>query len=254
MRPLLYKDAIFVSPHKFIGGPGANGVLVAKKRLFANAVPTNPGGGTVFFVTGDDHRYLNNREEREEGGTPDIIGAIRAGLVFALKRSVGAGAIELIEKAHATMAMKALAAHPNVCLLGSPSAPRLPIFSFLIRCPTNQASTQASQPADSKDAQPDVARFLHYNYTAALLNDLFGVQCRGGCQCAGPYGLELLGIDMSTARRFEDALIDKQECLRPGFARISLPYFLSSVEVRRERTPVPIARLGRSLLASRGVT
>jgi selenocysteine lyase/cysteine desulfurase len=168
VRALLYKDAVFLSPHKFIGGPGASGVLIAKKRLFANAVPSNPGGGTVFFVTGQDHRYLSNREEREEGGTPDIIGSVRAGLVLHLKRAVGAHTIESIEAKYTAMAIKALSAHPNIRLLGSLEAARLPIFSFLIRCPA--LASKLSGPEQLS------CRFLHFNFVCALLNDLFGVQ------------------------------------------------------------------------------
>ena len=79
-RALVYKDAVFISTHKMVGGPGTPGILIAKKRIFSNAVPNAPGGGTVFYVTAKDHRYLSNREEREEGGTPDILGSIRAGI------------------------------------------------------------------------------------------------------------------------------------------------------------------------------
>ena len=85
LNPYVYKDAIFMSPHKLPGGPGAPGILVAKRALFVNEVPSEPGGGTVFYVTSTDHRYLSNRVEREEGGTQDIVGSVRAGLAFQVK-------------------------------------------------------------------------------------------------------------------------------------------------------------------------
>ena len=90
---LIYKDAIFLSPHKFIGGPGTPGVLIAKKKLFRNQVPASPGGGTVAYVNPKEHRYLDDPEAREEGGTPAIIESIRAGMVFQLKEAVGTDVI-----------------------------------------------------------------------------------------------------------------------------------------------------------------
>lgn len=217
-RSLLYKDAVFLSPHKFIGGPGASGVLVAKKKLFNNAVPSTPGGGTVFYVTDKQHRYLSNREEREEGGTPDIMGSIRAGLAFHLKQRVGAENIMALEQAHTALAHKLLDQHPRICLLGNPDAPHLPILSFLIRAPSfvdvdvdvdllggGDSSSNSDDgavlvsgggPSDENANDDDTtptARFLHYNYVCALLNDLYGVQCRGGCMCAGPYAQVVVG-------------------------------------------------------------
>jgi len=81
-----YKDAIFLSPHKFVGGTGTSGLLIAKKSVFKNPVPGGCGGGTVLFVTRDTHLYLKDIEEREEGGTPAIVESIRAGMVFQLKQ------------------------------------------------------------------------------------------------------------------------------------------------------------------------
>ncbi|OQR94019.1 cysteine desulfurase [Thraustotheca clavata] len=214
MRPFAYKDGIFFSGHKFLGGPGSPGVLVLKKRLLGNAVPTNPGGGTVFYVTEDGHRYLSNRAEREEGGTPDTLGSIRLGLAFEVKHRIGTKYIIEREEANVVKVLKALENHSHVVLLGHHSdsvAPRrLPIFSFLIKCGD---------------------RFLHYNFVCALLNDLFGVQSRGGCQCAGPYGQRLLGISKQDQLAIEDALIDKIEVLRPGFSRVSFPYIMDDKDV-----------------------
>ena len=114
----MYKDAMFVSPHKLPGGPGSPGVLVAKRSLFQNDVPSTPGGGTVFFVTGADHRYLSNRVEREEGGTQDIVGSARAGLAFQVKAAVGPGLIARAESRLRDVLFGSLAANARIVLLG----------------------------------------------------------------------------------------------------------------------------------------
>ncbi len=200
------KDAVFFSPHKFIGGVETPGVLIVKKHLFLNEQkPEQPGGGTVFFVTDQDHRYLKKKYEREEGGTPSIVGSIRAGLVFQLKNAVGDDTIAKLEQDLCARAMSTFD-HPNIVLLGPRQVHKLPIFSFLIR---------------HNDS------FLHYGFVSVLLNDLFGIQSRGGCACAGPYGLRLLGIPYELAKQFENALLanEDNEFLRPGFTRINLNYF-----------------------------
>ncbi|KAL3661679.1 hypothetical protein V7S43_013438 [Phytophthora oleae] len=211
-RPFVYKDAVFMSGHKFIGGPGSPGVLIVKKRLLTNAVPTVPGGGTVFFVTENDHRYLSNRAEREEGGTPDILGSIRLGLAFELKQRVGTKNIMTLERRNVERVRESLQKNKNIVLLGRQDGDvdQIPVFSFLVRFGD---------------------RFLHYNFVCALLNDLFGIQTRGGCQCAGPYATRLLGLARRDVLALENALIAKKEMLRPGFTRMSFPYFMSSAEL-----------------------
>jgi selenocysteine lyase/cysteine desulfurase len=181
------KDAIFLSPHKFIGGPGTPGLLIAKRALFRNRVPTQPGGGTVSYVNPTEHRYVDDPTHREEGGTPAIIESIRAGLVFQLKEAVGPARIEALESAFLTRAVAAFAAHPALHVLGNPHARRLSIVSFLLRYVDPQA--------------PDREMYLHHNFVVALLNDLFGVQARGGCSCAGPYGHRLLASTSIGAMR-----------------------------------------------------
>lgn len=213
--PYVYKDAVFISPHKFVGGPGSTGVMIAKKRLFANSVPNRPGGGTVFFVTNNDHRYLSNRVEREEGGTPDIVGSIRAALVFQIRNELGSDAKELYALEHRVSqdVLSALKAISNVHVLAHDvDGPRLPIVSFVVR----HAKT---------------GRFLHHNFVSALLNDMYGIQARGGCACAGPYALRLLGVTPKNVRGLEHELLEKHELLRPGFSRISFPYFVPKEEI-----------------------
>lgn len=208
---LLHKDAIFISPHKFVGGPGTPGILVAKRRLFTNEVPTIPGGGTVSYVSSGGHRYRDDVEVREEGGTPAIIESIRAGLVFKLKEEVGHETIEVRERSFVTRAIAEWSKHPNIRILGNPQAWRLSIVSFVIE---------------------HRARALHHHFVVALLNDLFGIQARGGCSCAGPYGHRLLGIDLERSAAFECEILQGAEGLKPGWVRLSFNYFISETTFR----------------------
>eukprot|EP00537_Pseudo-nitzschia_pungens_P013687 CAMPEP_0172383022 /NCGR_PEP_ID=MMETSP1061-20121228/951_1 /TAXON_ID=37318 /ORGANISM="Pseudo-nitzschia pungens, Strain cf. pungens" /LENGTH=785 /DNA_ID=CAMNT_0013111125 /DNA_START=115 /DNA_END=2469 /DNA_ORIENTATION=- len=244
------KDAVFFSGHKLLGGGGGTpGVLIVKKRLVSSLNPPGQacGGGTVFYVTQDRHRFLSDRIERYEGGTPNVVGIWRLGLVWRLKLSlkIAAGKILSSEASQgetsnhrdlssllleydlnrARTIQERLKAIPNLVLLDgnfSPSARKLPIYSFLIRCGN---------------------RFLHYNYVCALLNDVFGIQSRGGCQCAGPYSQYLLGMnssDQSNGSCFggcgsneavEDWLVHtKDELMRPGATRLSLPSMGTTLE------------------------
>ncbi len=209
--PLAYKDAIFISPHKFIGGPGTPGVLVARRELFRNRVPSVPGGGTVAYVNPTEHRYLSDIEHREEGGTPAIVESIRAGLVFGLKEAVGADAIREREESFIRRAIDRWSRHPNIDILGNPALDRLSIVSFVVRHPG---------PAGS-------SRYLHHNFVVALLNDLFGIQSRGGCSCAGPYGHRLLGIDLERSHEFEREIARGSEGIKPGWVRVNFNYFIS---------------------------
>jgi selenocysteine lyase/cysteine desulfurase len=204
---LSYKDAVFISPHKFIGGPGTPGVLLVKRRLLTNRVPSVPGGGTVSYVSPEEHTYLADPTHREEGGTPAIIEAIRAGLVFHLKQAVGAKCIEKLEHGFVQRATENWAQNPNIQILGNRNAQRLSIVSFVIK------------------HGPD--RVLHHNFVVALLNDLFGIQARGGCSCAGPYGHRLLGIDLARSMKFHEAIDAGAEGIKPGWVRVNFNYFIS---------------------------
>jgi selenocysteine lyase/cysteine desulfurase len=203
--PLSYKDAVFLSPHKMIGGPGTPGVLVARRELFTNRVPAVPGGGTVAYVNPTEHRYLDDPEHREEGGTPDIVGSIRAGLVFALKEAVGSEVIREREESFIRRAITSWSTNPNTEILGNRDAERLSIVSFVVR---------------------HDGRYLHHNFVVALLNDLFGIQSRGGCSCAGPYGHRLLGIDLDTSHEFEREIAKGCEGIKPGWVRVNFNYFI----------------------------
>lgn len=237
------KDAIFLSPHKMIGGVGTPGVLIIKKHLVNQVnAPRRSGGGTVFYVTSEHHRFLGNRIERYEGGTPNVPGIIRVGLTFLTKRriekeykrlastqqtiSVAPKSVEEFDCAEDERISAYLAENAtSLVLLGKGTGSRnLPIFSFLVRFQN---------------------RFLHFNYVSAILNDLFGIQSRGGCMCSGPYAQSLLGLTYKNQegvdipndfnKDIEDALIkhkERAELLRPGFTRLSLPFKgLHSIEV-----------------------
>lgn len=209
---LLAKDAIMFSPHKFPGGPGTPGILMMKKSLIKNSVPSVPGGGTVFYVTADNHQYLENLEEREEGGTPDILGVIRAGLVFQLKAAIGTDEIRARERRMTNKFFDGIKNVPSIVPLGSTNHERVPIMTFMIKL-------------------KDTDKFLHFNYVSTLLSDLFGIQCRGGCLCAGPYGHKLLNIGPKAAGALQDELLNKTEILRPGYIRLSMNYYWSEEEV-----------------------
>ncbi|EFC48317.1 aminotransferase [Naegleria gruberi] len=221
--PIYHKDAIFISPHKFVGGPSTPGVLIAKRKLFKNAVPTRPGGGTVYFVDDRNHSYTTSIEEREEGGTPDIIGSIRCALVFKLKDTVGPSLISKLEDAYRDRAFETWSNNLNLIILGpgresieKGGVKKLAFFSFLVKHGNS---------------------FLHHSFVSLLLNDLFGVQTRGGCSCAGPLGMEILGITHEKAIELETALMESYETpislthLKPGWTRLNLNYFFDDETV-----------------------
>ncbi|VAX06590.1 Cysteine desulfurase, partial [hydrothermal vent metagenome] len=199
-------DALYISPHKFIGGPGTPGVLAIKRKLLTNRLPSLPGGGTVSYVSPEGHTYLPAGESKEEGGTPAIVESIRAGMVFQLKDAVGAETIERLEHDMVTRAIKRWSRHPNIHILGDLKAPRISMLSFLIM----------------RQGKP-----FHFGYINALLNDIFGIQARGGCSCAGPYGHELLNIDKNYSRTINNAVNAGYTILRPGWVRLNFNYFIS---------------------------
>jgi selenocysteine lyase/cysteine desulfurase len=209
--PTTAKDAIFLSPHKFVGGPSTPGVLVIRRELVTNTVPDVPGGGTVAYVNPDEHVYLSDPEVREEGGTPAIVDSIRAGLVFQLKEAVGVETIKTFEDHYLRRALEVWLEEPTMEILGNLDAERLSIVSFTLRSPSG--------------------RRLHHNFVVALLNDLYGIQSRGGCSCAGPYGHRLLGIDLETSHSFQHEISVGCEGIKPGWVRVNLNYFVDEPEV-----------------------
>jgi hypothetical protein len=187
-------------------------VLAVRRSLVTNTVPVVPGGGTVAYVNPSDHVYLRDVEHREEGGTPAIIESIRAGLVFQLKQAVGIDVIRAHEEHFVHRALSRWGANPAIEILGNPAAARLSIVSFVVR------SLEAGEPT---------GRYLHHNFVVSLLNDLFGIQARGGCSCAGPYGHRLLGIDLDHSHAFQREIGRGCEGIKPGWVRVNFNYFLS---------------------------
>jgi selenocysteine lyase/cysteine desulfurase len=200
------KDAVFLSPHKFVGGPGTPGVLVVKRRLLRNCVPSVPAGGTILYVTPRSHRYHPDPVVREEGGTPAIVESIRAGLVFALKERVGVAEIRRREHDFARRALASLGGNPNIEILGNTSVERLPIVSLGLRHPLG---------------------LLHQNFVVAVLSDLFGIQARSGCFCAGPYIHRLYSIDDRWSERMSTEAEKGHLGALLGFTRLSFNYFIS---------------------------
>ena len=182
-------------------------MLVVSRRLLTNSVPDVVGGGTVSYVNPQEHRYILDPAHREEGGTPAIVESIRAGLVFALKDAVGVATIRAHEEDFLRRAVTAWREHPAIEVLGNPDAERLSIVSFVVRRPGG--------------------RYLHHNLVVSILNDLFGIQSRGGCSCAGPYGHRLLGIDLERSHEFEREITGGCEGIKPGWVRINFNYFVS---------------------------
>jgi selenocysteine lyase/cysteine desulfurase len=204
-------DALFLSPHKFPGGPGTPGVLAVRRDLVRNPVPTVPGGGTISYVHGGGQHYLDDPAMREEGGTPAIVESIRAGLVFQLKSALDMAWVVEREREMARRVIASWQSNPAIEVLGDLRGDRLPIISFAVR--------------------PPGYRRLHHGFVVALLSDLFGVQCRGGCSCAGPYGHRLLGIDDARAREFAAQAVAGFLGVKPGWTRVSLSFAMSDTVV-----------------------
>jgi tRNA 2-thiocytidine biosynthesis protein TtcA len=247
-------DAIFFSMHKFVGGGGGGlpGVLVVKRKLLKNTTPNLPGGGTVFFVSDNgDAIYTGIDEEREEGGTPDVAGCARASLCMMLCKSVGWRVIQEREAAIANAARREWSLEPNIIVVGLNSIlghygqdtqqEAVPIISLFFK----------HQPSVA-NSSPETAGFaLHWGFVSAVLNDFFGIQCRGGCLCAGVFAQSLLGISHSESAELERALLSstKNELLRPGFVRISFSFYMSQAEVRYIIDAVKwVARYGHKIL------
>lgn len=204
-------DAIVTSPHKFTGGPGASGVMILRRDAVRRITPTWPGGGTVRFVSPQGHDYSTSLEAREEAGTPNVIGDIRAALAFVVKQVIGAETFATRHKALVAQAESVLRRHPRIDLLGPDLPDRLPILSFRLR-----------------DGQ---GGFVHQQLVTRLLSDLYGIQARGGCACAGPYVHDLLGIGPDASRVLRGAILSGDEMAKPGFTRLNLSVLMPADKV-----------------------
>jgi selenocysteine lyase/cysteine desulfurase len=211
-------DAIALSTHKFVGGPQSSGVLVAHRSLFRSRVPERPGGGTVDYVAGPARAsidYVARIEEREEGGTPAIVGDIRAGIAFLVKDMIGPARVLEHETRLAAHALERLGRHPRISVLGPRAVPRLAILSFNIEG-------------------------LHHDLVSVLLDHLFGIQNRAGCACAGPYGHRLLGIDSARSERYRREIARGNLGVKPGWVRLTLPYYASEEDIDYMLTAVEL--------------
>ncbi|KAM0910088.1 hypothetical protein ACQ4PT_014387 [Festuca glaucescens] len=236
-------DAVFLSPHKFVGGPGTPGILLMNKSLYklTSQPPSTCGGGTVAYVNGfneDDTLYYDDIEEREDAGTPPIVQKIRASLAFWVKEHVGYDTMGLRERVYSEMAMNRLAKNPNVRVLGNTRVDRLPIFSFLVYpAVVKQSLFNGFDEAGSDEIVTENMRSskqlpLHGRFVTRLLNDLFGIQARGGCACAGPYGHLLLDVDKELSLSLRSAILEGYSGLKPGWTRLSFSYYLSKEEFK----------------------
>ena len=206
------KDAVVVSPHKFPGGPGASGVLIVNEKAVVIDRPSWPGGGTVSFVSPWGEDYSDDLAAREEAGTPNVIGDIRAALAFLVKEAVGQDAITRSEARWNALALEAWGDHPQLTLLGAEHPHRLPIFSILVR-----------------DAE---GRPVHQQLFTRMMSDLYGIQSRGGCACAGPYAHRLLDIDRAASEALRARLAAGEELEKPGWVRLNFSYLMDEATVR----------------------
>jgi selenocysteine lyase/cysteine desulfurase len=205
-------DAIFFSPHKFLGGPGTCGVLVFNERIYRRDLPpTTAGGGTVRYVGFDGHDFAEDIEIREKAGTPPILQAIKAALVLDLKEKIGTDTIDAIESEYTGYVIEELRKIDNLEIIGDVSPYRgVSIISFNIKHKN---------------------KILHPKFVTKLMNDLFGIQSRAGCSCAGPYGHILLDIDDETSKKFRSQILKGCEGIKPGWVRVNIHYTLSQEDI-----------------------
>ncbi len=196
--PEAYLDAIFFSPHKFLGGPGTSGVLIFNKKLYNNMIPDCPGGGTVSWTNPwGEHKYIDNIEDREDGGTPGFLQVIKTALAIELKEEMGIENILQREHEIVDYVFNELDSVSNIKILAGQHKNRLGVVSFFIEN-------------------------LHFNLGVKLLNDKFGIQTRGGCSCAGTYGHFLLHVDQETSNKLVNEITIGDLIKKPGWIRMSI--------------------------------
>lgn len=200
-------DAIYLSPHKFLGGPGTPGILIFNKKLYKNLVPDQPGGGTVTYTNPwGQHTYIDDIEAREDGGTPGFLQTIKAALAVRLKEQMGVEKIIQREHELIKIIFKKLGNLQNLHILAENNKERMGVISFTI---------------DK----------LHYNLGVQLLNDRFGIQTRGGCSCAGTYGHYLLNINEVDSLHFLEEINHGNVGIRPGWIRMSIHPTMTNEEI-----------------------
>lgn len=221
-------DAIFFSPHKFLGGPGSSGVLFFNKHLYQNKVPEQPGGGTVLWTNPwGEHRFVADIEQRESGGTPGILQTIRTAMAIQLKEEMGTKRICQREQYLNAIFFARLKEIEGVCILSEQHTHRLSVFSI-------------------------VFSGIDYKTAVQRLSDDFQVETRGGCACAGTYGHHLLDIDYSTSKRITDHLDDELQSLKPGWVRVSLHPCMSELDVNKIADAIEKVACGEVSIAADG--
>lgn len=207
--PMQKLDAVMFSPHKFLGGPGSSGVLVFDQSMYHNPVPDQPGGGTVDWTNPwGEYKYVDNIEIREDGGTPGFLQAIRTALAIKLKEAMGVEKIREREDEMLQLAFAGLDSIPDVKILANNHRERLAVISFYV---------------------PQI----HYNLLVKLLNDLYGIQVRGGCACAGTYGHFLLEVSHELSDEITHRINQGDLSLKPGWVRWSLHPTMNNFEVEQ---------------------
>lgn len=200
-------DAIFFSPHKFLGGPGTSGILIFDKKLYHNSVPDNPGGGTVDWTNPwGEHKFHDDIEAREDGGTPPFLQMIRTSLCVRLKENMGIENILSREDTIVEKIMKRLDSISNIQVLAQNNKERLGVFSFYI-------------PG------------LHHDLGVKIFNDRYGIQFRSGCSCAGTYGHYLLNIDIDKSHEIVQKINNRNFYIKPGWIRMSIHPTMTDSEV-----------------------
>jgi len=204
------KDAVVLSPHKFVGGPGASGVMIVRNSAVVADAPSQPGGGTVSFVSPWRHSYAAALHAREESGTPNVIGDIRAALVMVIKERARLLGRDEIAERHRRRAIERWSANDRLQILGANYRDCAPIVSFRIR--------------DGRGGH------VHHQLFTKMLTDLHGVQARGGCACAGPYAHRLLGISEEESERIFADINAGHELNKPGWVRLNFSWLQTDEE------------------------
>ncbi len=204
-------DAIVFSPHKFLGGPGSRGILLFNRRIYRSDLPPCfAAGGTVDYVGPHDQDYTEDIEAREKPGTPGTLQVMKAALAMQLKETIGVDVIEKREKKYVRAVIDRFGDHPGIEILGKPDPEKqIAIISFNVR---------------------DGKNYLHPKLVTRLLNDLFGIQSRAGCSCAGPYGHYLLDIGMKLSERYRNGIGEGYQGIKPGWVRVGFHYTMDDIE------------------------
>lgn len=206
-NPLQHLDAIYFSPHKFLGGPGTSGILVFDPKLYKNRIPDNPGGGTVDWTNPwGGHKYIDEIESREDGGTPAFLQTIKVALCVQLKEEMGVDKILAREKEILDIIWSRFDRIPNLHLLAKQHRNRLGVISFYIED-------------------------MHYNLGVKILNDRFGIQVRGGCSCAGTYGHYLLHVSEQLSKSITEQINTGDLTNKPGWIRLSIHPVMTNEEI-----------------------